>query len=389
MGTTSPDGCGNPVIEAGNDAIGLSVVTLISWSFVAVLGFATLAGFFGRYWWVLDLASHFRLQYLGILSLAVILAMGFRRFRTALITAILAAVNLCLVSPFYITAPVGPTEGSPLRVMWINVHAANRQVQLVRGIIESEAPDLVFLLEFNERWRRQLQGLDADFPYSRQVPQPGNFGMALYSRRPLRGLDVVEVGQIKLPGIIAEIDVGGDSCTIIGVHTLPPMSQWAAQQRNDQFTHVAKMARQCNGPCIVLGDLNCTSWSPFFQRLLRDGGLRDSRLGWGVQCTWPTQWPLMMIPIDHCLVSDEVVVCNRYVKGNVGSDHRAVVVDLDLRARHSKVRGYWPDTDLRAQHQALRSREDESGEAWRAILCGFESELSLLSGFQPVSLLRR
>ena len=79
-----------------------------------------------------------------------------------------------------------------------------------------------------------------------------------------------------------------------------------------------------------MGDLNTTSWSPFFSDLIEESGLRDSRKGFGIQTTWPDGLFLLRIPIDHCLVSKDISVLDRRVGPSIGSDHFPVTVDLVL-----------------------------------------------------------
>jgi endonuclease/exonuclease/phosphatase (EEP) superfamily protein YafD len=100
------------------------------------------------------------------------------------------------------------------------------------------------------------------------------------------------------------------------------------EARNLQLSMVADWAAERAGPVVLVGDLNTTSWSPFFSDLLSASGLRDSRLGYGVEATWPW-FPLpLRIPIDHCLVSSHFDVKARRVGRNVSSDHRPIVVEL-------------------------------------------------------------
>ena len=80
---------------------------------------------------------------------------------------------------------------------------------------------------------------------------------------------------------------------------------------------------------MLVGDLNCTSWTPAFAELERISGLRDSRKGFGVQPTWPSNLPGLRIPIDHFLVSPSLAVRNRFVGPAVGSDHFPVVIELE------------------------------------------------------------
>ena len=80
---------------------------------------------------------------------------------------------------------------------------------------------------------------------------------------------------------------------------------------------------------MAVGDLNCTPWSPHFDKFLQTARLRDSALGRGVSPTW-FPIPLLGLPIDHFLVSKEIEVVNRVVGPNVGSDHRPVVLTFRL-----------------------------------------------------------
>ncbi|NEO25963.1 MAG: hypothetical protein F6K03_03460, partial [Kamptonema sp. SIO4C4] len=67
----------------------------------------------------------------------------------------------------------------------------------------------------------------------------------------------------------------------------------------------------------------------------------NTRKGWGILPTWPTpvtyarvpSWlaSLVLIPIDHCLVSPELTTTNIYTINDIGSDHRSLMVDLRLK----------------------------------------------------------
>jgi len=86
--------------------------------------------------------------------------------------------------------------------------------------------------------------------------------------------------------------------------------------------------------------MNGTPWSPFFKDFLLSSGLRDSREGFRLQPTWPTWFPPAWIPIDHALVSSSVVVHDRRVGPNVGSDHYPVIIDFSISAkREAQKRG--------------------------------------------------
>jgi endonuclease/exonuclease/phosphatase (EEP) superfamily protein YafD len=91
---------------------------------------------------------------------------------------------------------------------------------------------------------------------------------------------------------------------------------------------VAALAAKESGPVVVAGDLNMSPWSPFFSRLVKASGLTDSEPGFGFQPTWPTYQPILYLPLDHVLVSRDVIVADRRTAADVGSDHLPVVIDI-------------------------------------------------------------
>lgn len=40
--------------------------------------------------------------------------------------------------------------------------------------------------------------------------------------------------------------------------------------------------------------------------------------------------PFMLIPIDHCLVSNDIIILDRRIGSNVGSDHYPIYIELGL-----------------------------------------------------------
>ena len=87
------------------------------------------------------------------------------------------------------------------------------------------------------------------------------------------------------------------------------------------------------GGSILIGDLNTTMWSPWFGRLCAKSGLSSVRRGFGVLPSWPAPLPAFLrIPIDHCLVSDDLVVTGCRLGSPAGSDHLPLIVDLAVAA---------------------------------------------------------
>jgi endonuclease/exonuclease/phosphatase (EEP) superfamily protein YafD len=315
----------------------LTVTSYLGWLAVGCVAAATLAGFLADLWWVFDLTSHFRTQYLVASAVLFIAALALRRFAIGLVAAALLIVNLCLIAPLYYPRAPSVEQPADIRLMMLNVHSSNRQFARVRELIDEESPDVLLVLEFNEQWRAGLEEIEAKYPFSEGAPRTHNFGIAVYSRLPFEQVSVIEISQQELPAITASIEFEGRRLTLFGVHVLPPVSRTASAHRNQQFRDVANLVRTAPGPVVVAGDLNCTTWSPFLGRLISAAGLQDSRQGRGLHATWPTFMPWMMIPIDHCLVSPDLEVVGHHVTPSYGSDHLGIVVDLRVRERGTAV----------------------------------------------------
>ncbi len=304
----------------------------LSWA-TCVLLCCSLGGLLGRIWWMLDLTSHFRIQYLAVSGLLLLVAVVLRRWIVLLPLSVCVIVNLCLIYPYYVGRPAEVLPGKSVRVMAMNVNAGNRRSQAVREIIADCRPDVLFVLEYNEFWREALAPLESTYRYRRQVPQDDNFGIAVYSQTPWAQAEVFRLPGGGVPAIEVKLVLSEQTLTLVGAHVLPPVSAAASGVRNKQLAALAQRMASTVGPCALLGDLNCTPWSPHFRQLLEVGLLRDSGRGYGVRGTWPLQLPVFMIPIDHCLVSAGLGVVDRAVTVDYGSDHCGLVVDLAAPVR--------------------------------------------------------
>jgi len=292
---------------------------------------ATVSGFLGRLWWMFELTSHFRLHLaLSLGALAVVWALKCRWRMTAICGAA-AAINAALVSCLlWPGEKMAATPGPRLRLVAINVHTENAHCDLVLEFLRHTDVDVILLMEVNEHWISALESLRTNYSQVIADPREDNFGIALFSRLPLTNSEVVEFGNAEVPSIATTLAVGGQDVFLLGAHPLPPGSAENARQRNEQFREIAARVRRCGMPAIVLGDLNSTPWSPYFGELLRDSGLKNTSQGRGLFGSWPAWLPFARISLDHCLVSPTILVINKQLGPQVGSDHLPVVVEVQI-----------------------------------------------------------
>ena len=115
------------------------------------------------------------------------------------------------------------------------------------------------------------------------------------------------------------------------------MTSVNAAIRNLQLRELARLAAEHAGPTILCGDLNTSGWSPYFQDLLREGELLDTRQGFGLLPSHSTFYVVQMT-LDHILVSKHFRTLRRWVVPCWGSDHDAVAADLAFAPDHEHAR---------------------------------------------------
>lgn len=300
-----------------------------SLSLVSVAGWlVSLAGFFGRLWWPLEIASHFRWQYAAALGIWSLFLALFRRWRTAIATSLFALLNLVLLLPFY--GRPGEKVGEPsLRVLSANVNKRNEQPQLLVELVRQLQPDVVAVIEATPEYVAGLEPLRARYPYSAGEDRLNPDGSVLLSQYPLADSETIAFVDGSYPTVVVRLQ-GEPAPTIVATHPPPPRGAARLRTRTEEMKALAAIAAERSGPLVVVGDFNSTPWSPYFADLVQSTRLKNARLGFGLQPTWPVRQILLRIPIDHALVSEDVVVHDFRAGPDVGSDHFPIVVDLSF-----------------------------------------------------------
>jgi endonuclease/exonuclease/phosphatase (EEP) superfamily protein YafD len=288
-----------------------------------------LALLLGRHLWIADLLSHFQEPALVATILAVLVSLRRHRFVAAGL-AFLAAFQIPPLLRYEGAPPVRADARSPerLRILVANVLHDNKGYDRFLELIRVERPDIVALVEFSTRWKAAIAASSAEFPYRVEYASVGGAdGMALWSRKPLTKADPPEwLVEGRNCVIHATFEFAGSERHLWVVHPTSPIYRFG-EAGNAEILAIAARVRDTGGSQIVVGDLNCTDGSLYFRDLLETTRLRDSRLGFGRQASWPSRFPYR-IAIDHALVSSDLAVVDRRLGPNVGSDHFPVIVEL-------------------------------------------------------------
>jgi endonuclease/exonuclease/phosphatase (EEP) superfamily protein YafD len=317
----------------------LSNVDLLKWIVIQGLVAASavplglfLFALLGRFYFFAELVGHFRFQITLMLVAALFILIVLKR--KVLGGLIAVALTISVMGGLWVYLPLPANQPPPgseiIKVMSFNVLAGNRQSKLVLEEIARSDPDFVSILEYSGTQHQRLDELKERYPYHARHPRWHGFGIAVFSKRPLSNTKVHQLteGQTDCPMIITEVEVGGRSIRLAAVHVVSPTSRLRMDVRNQQLIEVADHLVQQDIPTVVMGDFNCTPWSPFLQDFTQVTGYRDSREGFGQQSTWRADVWWLQIPIDHAFVSDDIYVHSRVVGNPAGSDHMPIVLEI-------------------------------------------------------------
>lgn len=286
----------------------------------------------GRYFYLCELIGNFRGYLLGMLvPCGLILWWVGKRKRSLIFAA--AAVWSCLgvVTP-YLPYPQPAGGDDVVKIMSFNVLGTNTQFQSVVDRIHEHDPDVVTILEYANQWSNALGTLEKDYPFRLLRPRWHGFGIAIFSKRPLSNSQSTQITESVTdnPVLTTEIEISGTAVQIVGLHLLSPMNRARLRIRNRQLKEVASLLKQRTLPTIVMGDFNCTPWSPFLSDFLNETDLRDSRYGFGYQASWSAVKAYLKIPIDHAFVSPQIKIHSRKLGDYAGSDHYPLVFEVSI-----------------------------------------------------------
>lgn len=305
-------------------------LTRIAWTLTLGVCAGLSAGLWGGSWWILELLTHFQIQY-AIATAGLLVCFTILRSRAGMVASGLGLViTLALLIPHYTGGQTPPASSGPaLRLVYANVNTRNRDHQSMLDLIRRESPDVIALAEVHEGWANSLASLHEQYPHQVVCPRDDNFGIGLWCRHPLEIGEIRYWGKANVPSIEARFRHQDQAITLLLTHPLPPMRKRHTAMRDEQLRILAGIAKARGPRTILIGDFNTTPFATIFSQVLTTGDLRDSSRGFGPQPTWPARLPwICRIPIDHCLHSADLTVTRLQTGPHIGSDHLPLILEL-------------------------------------------------------------
>lgn len=246
---------------------------------------------------------------------------------------------------FYVIIPYTPLSkpmikrvkdsGQPkLTVLVANVYQMNQHYDKLLKLVERRNPDVVFLLETDQKWQNGVQKIKDNYPHSIEVPKDNTYGLLFYSRLPLSESQVNYLIDEEVPSIIADVNFEGQTIRIYGLHPTPPVPQENehSTDRDAEILLIGKEAKKHEGPCLVIGDLNDVAWSYSTKLFLKSSELLDPRRGRGIYSTFNANYWLLRWPLDHFFLSSHFRLIDMRVENHIGSDHFPISISVCVRS---------------------------------------------------------
>lgn len=249
----------------------------------------------------------------------------------------------------------------------LNVYQDNLDYARTERLIARENPDLLILLETDDRWAQALKRRLDDYPAVAARVLNNTYGMIVATRLKARRMSVQVLTEPGTPSVFAFLETReGTPFKFVALHPRPPNPANDTEERDAEIAIAARLAARTPGATLAIGDFNDVAWSHTSQLFKRIGGYLDPRVGRAPYATFPAGWPLLRWPLDHVFISPEFVVRSVRVLGDVGSDHLPIATNVCLAPAAGRSLNDAPaapdDADQEDTRQILREYQEDTRE---------------------------
>lgn len=324
--------------------------------------------------WIFRVFEYPRLQKMVLNVVLIVLNLWF--FPTLLLHKIVfialilnIAYLIYQISPFtilgkkQIVSARKPNNDQNLSLLIANVYQDNRQSESYLDLIDKCNPDVVLMVETNQWWQDKMDVIGENYPNQLKMPLENTYGMIFYSRLELRDGQINFLVEDDIPSIQVEVKLNsGQWVRLYCLHPQPPVPQEnpRSTERDKEILLVAKMAKECNLPVVVMGDLNDVAWSYTTELFGKVSGLLDPRRGRGFFNSFHAKYFFLRFPLDHIFCSSDFTLSGIKRMDSSGSDHFPMCVNLqyDPKSENLNNQPIADQADLELAEEKINAKTD-------------------------------
>ncbi len=225
---------------------------------------------------------------------------------------------------------IGESSDTGMTILYANISKKNRNYTGLIEMIQDKDPDVVMFVEFADHHDEHIKWfLSENYPYINRTSRSKKFvGSMVFSKYPVDDLaDEFVQGAWRYGYFRIDGPVG--AYYVYLVHTSSPISPVNYRMRNDQLLAVADHisvhsgSREWNVPVLLLGDLNISPWSTFYNRFVADlENFSNITARFPIVFSWRLKRvPLRWSHIDHVFSTDTNAIGYIEQVDVPGSDH--------------------------------------------------------------------
>ncbi len=228
------------------------------------------------------------------------------------------------------------SQENTVGIMIANVLISNREAGGFLEVVTETDPDLLLAMEVDQWWLSELEPLKSKYPYVMEYPTDNAYGMALYSKFPLKEQEIRFFKHPQVPSFHVQVVLpSGKVFRFHGMHPVAPVpsDRYPDNVGKDEVAllKVGKLVAGETIPSVVAGDLNDVSWSNTSRLFSDEGDLKNVRLGRGIYNSFNARSYIQRWPLDHFFVSEEFSLLELERLPEFGSDHFPLYVKLALQ----------------------------------------------------------
>ncbi|MCF4102691.1 endonuclease/exonuclease/phosphatase family protein [Gillisia sp. M10.2A] len=230
----------------------------------------------------------------------------------------------------------GDDPDTSISILVSNVLTPNKRSDKLIKEVHKNKPDLLLTLETDERWQRELEVIEQDYPHTVKIPKDNLYGMHLYSKLKLEDIEIKYIIEDDIPSIHGYVRLNnGARVKIHCLHPKPPSPTESdtSTNRDAELLLVGREVKKDEESVLVIGDLNDVAWSRTTKLFHKLSGLLDPRIGRGFYNTFHTGYALLRWPLDHVFHTNDFTLIELARLNSVGSDHFPMFIKLNYAPR--------------------------------------------------------